>query len=87
MRTLIIIVGGLAILGLLMLIAARFGSGTASAGSAAKIFIPVWLVAALVNMGIGVWRAGYSAAEELPIFLLIFLVPTAVAAFVWWKQA
>jgi hypothetical protein len=44
----------------------------------------VWVVAA-VNMWIGVTRAGYSVTEELPIFLLIFAVPVAVAMFVWWK--
>ena len=87
MRTLIIIAGGLAILGLLMLIGSRFGGGTYSAATAAKLFIPVWLVVALVNMGVGVLRAGYSVTEELPIFLIIFLLPAAVAAFVWWKQA
>jgi hypothetical protein len=50
-----------------------------------KIFIPVWLVAALINMWIGVSRARYSVAEELPIFLAIFAIPAVVAAFVWWK--
>jgi len=29
--------------------------------------------------------AGYSVAEELPIFLVIFALPAAAAAFVWWK--
>ena len=41
--------------------------------------------AALVNMWIGVSRAGYSVAEELPIFLLIFALPAAAAGFAWWK--
>ena len=53
--------------------------------TAAKIFIPVWLVAALVNMWIGVSRAGYSVMEELPIFLAIFAIPGIAAAFIWWK--
>lgn len=82
MRTLIIVLGGLALLGLALL-AARGTGG--SLVTAAKIFIPVWLVVALVNMWMGVARAGYSVAEELPIFLLIFAVPAAVAGFVWWK--
>ena len=42
-------------------------------------------VAALLNMWMGVSRAGYSVLEELPIAVVIFLVPAAVAAFVWWK--
>ena len=30
-------------------------------------------------------KAGYSVAEELPIFALIFLVPAAVAILLKWK--
>lgn len=30
-------------------------------------------------------RAGYSLQEELPIFVLIFLLPAAFAVFVRWK--
>jgi hypothetical protein len=84
MRTAIIIVGGVLLFGIFALVA-RFVGGTQAIGMAAKIFIPVWLVAALINMWIGVSRAGYSIAEELPIFLLIFAIPAAVAAFTWWK--
>ncbi|MEK7728854.1 MAG: hypothetical protein AAB354_10605, partial [candidate division KSB1 bacterium] len=42
-------------------------------------------LAAAANMWVGVARAGYSVQEELPIFLLIFLVPAAVALLVRWK--
>jgi hypothetical protein len=85
MRSVIIILGGLVVLGLLALAAWRFGGGAQAVVTAAKIFIPVWLVAALINMWIGVSRAGYSVAEELPIFLAIFAIPAVAAAFVWWK--
>jgi len=34
---------------------------------------------AAANMWIGVSQAGYSFQEELPIFLLIFLLPAAAA--------
>jgi len=37
------------------------------------------------DMWMGLAKAGYSVAEDLPIFLLIFAIPAAVAAFVWWK--
>lgn len=80
-----IILGGLMALGLFTLVGWRVGGGSAGMVIAAKIFIGAWLVAALVNMWIGVSRAGYSVAEELPIFLAIFLIPAAVAAFLWWK--
>ena len=85
MRSVIIIAGGLAVLCLFALAAWRFGGGAPAVVTAAKIFIPVWLAAALINMWIGVSRAGYSVAEELPIFLAIFAIPAVVAAFVWWK--
>ena len=84
MHSAIIIVGGVLLFGIFALVA-RFAGGTQTIPMAAKIFIPVWLVATLINMWIGVARAGYSVAEELPIFLLIFAVPAAVAAFTWWK--
>ena len=44
------------------------------------------ILAALLNLWIGVSRAGYTVLEELPIFLLIFAVPAAAAAYVWWKS-
>lgn len=86
MRSTMIVLGGLLLLGVVLFVGGRIGSAdAASMVAAAKIFIPIWLLAALVNLWVGVARAGYSVAEELPIFLGIFLVPAAVAAFVWWK--
>jgi hypothetical protein len=52
---------------------------------ATNAFIGIWFVVAPVNMWIGVSQAGYSFKEELPIFLLIFLLPAAVAAVLKWK--
>jgi hypothetical protein len=52
---------------------------------ATTAFVAIWFVAAALNMWIGVSQAGYSFQEELPIFLLIFLLPSAVAIFVKWK--
>lgn len=84
MRTIIIIVGGFVLLGLSVLAARWIGTGTSSMVTAAKVFIPIWLVVALVNLWLGT-RAGYSVTEELPILLLIFAAPAAVAALLWWK--
>jgi hypothetical protein len=84
-HTLKVIAGGLALLGLLVL-AARFvhaGAPAAGMAAAARWFIPLWLVAAGINMYIGVARAGYSVAEA-PIFLLVFTVPAAAAVLVAW---
>ena len=86
MRTTMIILGGFVLLGL-SLLAGRLigGAGTQPMVTAAKVFIPIWLVAALLNMWMGVTSAGYSVAEEFPIFLLIFTLPAAGALFIWWK--
>lgn len=85
MRTVTIILGGFALLAVCVAASRWFaGSGASNAG-AAKIFIPIWLFAAAINMWIGVARAGYSVAEEFPIFLLIFGLPTAAAFLLWWK--
>ena len=85
MRTAIIIAAGIVLLGLFALAGWRLGGGPQSASTAATLFVPLWLIVAAINMWLGVSRAGYSVAEELPIFLLIFAVPAAAAAFVWWR--
>ena len=36
-------------------------------------------------MYLGVKRAGYSVADEAPIFLLVFAVPAAIALVTWFK--
>ena len=75
MRTAIIIVAGVVLL----------GEGQAPAMTVIKLFMPVWLAVALINLWFGVSKAGYSVAEEFPIFLVIFLIPLAIAAFAWWR--
>lgn len=84
MRTAIIILGGLVLLALSVAVSGRWG-GSAATGAAVGIFIVAWLVIAAVNMWIGVARAGYTIREELPIFLLIFVVPATAALFIRWR--
>ena len=52
---------------------------------ATVVFVALWFVIAAFNMWTGVAKAGYSFAEELPVFALLFLVPTAVAILVRWR--
>ena len=87
MRTAVIILGGLALLGLFALGGWRFGGGSRGIAAASIGFIVIWLVVAIANLWVGVTRAGYSVAEELPVFAVIFLVPAAVAAIAWWKTS
>lgn len=81
MHTLKVIAGGLALLGLFLLIG-RWVGGPANA---ARLFIPIWLIGAGINMWVGVSKAGYSVADEAPVFLIVFAVPAAVALLVLWK--
>ena len=85
MRTAIIIVAGLVIAAVFIFAGRLLGRGPESMALGAKIFIPLWFIAAAVNLWMGVAKAGYSFMEELPIFLVIFAVPAAAAGFVWWK--
>ena len=48
-------------------------------------FVLLWFLAAVMNMWIGVSQTGYSFQEELPIFLVIFLLPSLVAIVVNWQ--
>jgi hypothetical protein len=85
-HTLKVIAGGLLLLGLLVL-GARFvhtAAPTAGMVAAARWFVPIWLIGAAINMWVGVTKAGYSMAEEAPIFLVVFAVPAAVAILVAW---
>ena len=47
----------------------RWIGGAQAMVTATKIFVVVWLAVAALNMWMGVARAGYSVAEEFPIFL------------------
>jgi hypothetical protein len=87
MHTLKVIAGGFLLLAVCLLIGRVVGGQTPAEGvaGAAKLFIPLWLLLAAVNLWIGVTRAGYTVAEEAPIFLLVFAVPAGTALFmVWW---
>jgi hypothetical protein len=86
MHTLMVIGCGLVTLVVFVLIGRRLGGGSAAAAAkGAAWFIPAWLAAAAANLWIGVSRAGYTVDEELPIFLIVFGVPAAIAALTWWR--
>jgi hypothetical protein len=86
MRTAIIIAAGFVLLAICLFAGRLLGrSGAETMVLGAKIFIPLWLIIAGVNLWIGVAKAGYTVVEELPIFALIFALPAAAAAFAWWK--
>jgi len=86
MHTLLVIVGGLVLLGLMLVGAYVLSDNNpASLVSASLYFIPIWFSISVLNMWMGVTKAGYSIADELPILLINFTVPTFVALYASWK--
>ncbi len=79
MHVLLTIVGGLLLLAVFALFGKQWGGDASGSIAAAKLFLPAWLLMAIVNMWVGVTRAGYTVREELPILLLVFAVPAAAA--------
>ncbi|MFB9952430.1 hypothetical protein ACFFP0_26605 [Rhizobium puerariae] len=84
MHMLMVIAGGIWQLGIFALFGWLWGGTMTSFALAAKAFIPVWLVVSLLNMWIGVTKAGYSLQDELPILAVVFLVPASIAVLAVW---
>lgn len=87
MHTLIVIGVGACLLGVCLLVGRVVGHGPSALARAALLFVPLWFIGAAINLWIGVTRAGYSVADEAPIFMIVFGVPTALALLVRRKSA
>jgi hypothetical protein len=86
MRTALFLASGLLLLAAFFILAKLFSENYPEAAMWATIaFVVLWLVVTAVNMWVGVNKAGYSAVEELPVFLLLFGVPAVVAIALKWK--
>lgn len=86
MRTAIILAVGLLLFVAISMFSKLFSEYYPSATTwGVSIFLAVWLLATGFNLWVGVNKAGYSVAEELPIMLLLFLVPAVIAVIVKWK--
>jgi len=86
MRTALFLLASLLLLAAIQIVAKLFSQNYPAAALWGTVaFIAVWLVVTVFNMWVGVARAGYSVAEELPILLLLFGVPAAVAILLKWK--
>ncbi|BAT60496.1 hypothetical protein GJW-30_1_03040 [Variibacter gotjawalensis] len=86
MRTLIFILSGTALFAVIFFLM-RTLSPASTIGLALAIFLPIWLLVAVINLTIGVNTAGYTVVEELPILLIIFGIPAAFAGLVAWRMA
>lgn len=87
MHMAMVIGGGIVLLGLFLLFGRLWGGSAPDLAVAAKLFIPAWAVVSLVNMWVGVTKAGYSVRDELPILIIVFLVPVAIAGIAAWRLA
>jgi len=86
MHALMIITVGLGVLGIFCIFG-KARAGLPGVVRAAKVFLPVWLVASLINLSVGVLKAGYTVAQELPILLAVFGTPALAALLILrWAQ-
>lgn len=86
MRTGLFLLAGFLLLAASLVLARLFSANYPSAAAVATAaFVALWLGLTGFNMWVGVARAGYSVAEELPILLLLFGIPAVVAVVLKWK--
>lgn len=87
MHMLMVVVGGVVLFGVFLLFGQLWGGATPALATAAKAFVPVWLVVSVTNLWVGVNKAGYTVAQELPILAIVFAVPAAIACIAVWQFA
>lgn len=86
MRTGLFLLAGFLLLAAALILGRLFSANYPPATAVATAaYVALWLALAGTNLWVGVAKAGYSVAEELPIFALIFGVPVAVAIVLKWK--
>jgi hypothetical protein len=86
MRTPLFLLVGFLLLTACALLGRLFSSNFPGANYAATVtFVALWLLISAANMWVGVAKAGYTFNEEFPIFLVVFMVPTAAALVLKWR--
>ncbi|HTT11279.1 MAG TPA: hypothetical protein VMG60_10355 [Burkholderiaceae bacterium] len=86
MRTALFLLAGFLLLAAFLVLARLFAQHYPSATTWATIaFVLAWFLVTAANMWVGVNRAGYSAAEEVPILLLLFGAPALAAVVLKWR--
>lgn len=85
MHMALVIAAGILLLVVFVMFGWLWGASAVGMRAAATVFIPVWLLVAVANLSVGVWHAGYTVRQELPILLIVFLVPALAAAALMWQ--
>lgn len=75
MHTIIMLISGF----LLLAVFLRLGYRWSALNHAVLWFSGIWLIIAIVNMWVGIYHAGYSFAQEVPFFFLVFAPPVLLA--------
>jgi hypothetical protein len=83
MHTIIVVASGLVLLGLCLAVGRVLGANPAAMARAALVFFRCSSPTRRSTCG-SAWRAGYSVADEAPIFAIVFGVPASIALVVWW---
>ena len=83
-RTVLFIVGGLFLFGLLLFTTQR--SDRAAVARTCLLFLGIWCLVAVGELIYSVTRAGDSLGAELAIAVVIFVPPAVPAAILWWKN-
>lgn len=87
MHMALMISGGIVLLGLFVLFGKLRGGDARALVIAAQLFIPTWLAISLVNLWVGVARAGYALRQELLILAGVFLLPAVLAFIFAWGRS
>ncbi len=86
MRTALFLVAGLLALAAFHIVGRLYATAMPGAQRGAMLLFGIaWIAVAAFNLWLGVSKAGYTVAEELPIFALIAAVPVIAAALLAWK--
>lgn len=86
MHTALTILAGLLRLGVFLIFGWLWG-GSGGIPAAARLFVPAWVAVAVANLRVGVTRAGYTVAQELPILAVNLAVRAIVAPALAWRPA
>ncbi len=84
MHTVKVVGAGFGLLALCVLVGRGSGDRHGMAKGAA-VFVPLWLLGSGLNMYLGVKKAGYTVAEELPVAAGVFGGPALVGLGLWAK--
>ncbi|MFB2704216.1 hypothetical protein [Marinobacter shengliensis] len=86
MRTLLVIAGGIILWAVIQGLTKLLHQPASNSWIPTSIFAIIWLMVTSWNVWVGITQAGYTFLEELPIFLLTYLLPVTVAVLIQRKS-